>query len=184
MKITFTHIKDIALTLLMLFFVLRSCGDVKNDLVPSGLSKKDKKEIINAIKDKRLDIVDSEKVIHTYEKEVYNKREVENMLSVFKDSLFSELASAKIDNSLGSVIRIQDSIINIQELELSNYRGIIDYKDSIIFEKDSIIYAQRYIINSQDTLLAVSNADVKKFRRQRNVLAIVALIEAGVLIFK
>lgn len=163
-------IKDILLfgLVIFVFFYFKSCG---NTITPNIIKVPVKeKPIVNNITKKQ-------ETIRTFEKEVFNKEELDRALENFKISLMRDLDSVRRADDLLSAVRIQDSIINIQENQITNLRGTVDIKDSIIT-------AQRYIINSKDTLLSIKEADVKKFKKQRNIAALIAIIEGGLLILK
>ena len=168
-KLKEIKLKDVLLVLLVVFgfFYLKSCG---KEETPSIINVPKSKNVINNIEKK-------EKSIHTFEKQIYNKEATEKMLNGFKQEMFLELEKYRQTNDLPSIVRIQDSIIHIQQDEIGNLQGIIGLKDSVII-------AQRFIIDSKDTLLSISDSKVKKFKRQRNLLALIAIVEAGIIIVK
>lgn len=155
-----------ALVIVSILYI-RSCG---NPPVPSIVN-------VPKVKDVTNNITKKEETIHTFEKQIYNKEATEKMLLGFKEEMFLELEKYRQTNDLPSVVRIQDSIIHIQQDEIGNLHGIIGLKDSIIV-------AQRFIIDSKDTLLSISHSETKKFKKQRNILALIAIIEAGIIVVK
>jgi len=157
----------ISIAIVCSFFFLRSCG--KNP-IPDIVNVPKENTVVNNITQKQ-------KEIHTIEKQVVTKQANEESLDVLKREIFAELAKYRKTEDYPRIIRIQDSVINIQEQQIDTLRGIITLKDTQLT-------AQRYIIDSKDTLISISKADAKKYKKQRNILALIAIVEAGVIIVK
>lgn len=167
-----SNIKNIVLVgmVLTLIIVLTKCSSTGKNITNTIIKAPSEKTI-------NRNIYNEKQVIRTYEKEVLNKKELSTLFESMRNDLMDSLHKTRERQDWNSVIRIQDSVIHIQGREIANLHGIIDLKDSIIL-------AERYISNSKDTLLAIRDVDVKKFKRQRNWLALACVVEAGIIIIK
>jgi hypothetical protein len=87
------------------------------------------------------------------------------------------LDSAKQSHDTLIIIKVQDTIINTLKASNDTLKSIITLKDSIILNKD-------YIIQSKDTIIEVLEVDLKKTKRQRNLIGIIGVVLVGVAVVK
>lgn len=87
------------------------------------------------------------------------------------------LAGAKVQHDTLKILRLQDIIINKQDTTIVQYERM-DQK------KDSVIIGQRYIINSKDTIIAIKDHEIKRFKRQRNISLLLNAIQTAIIVFK
>lgn len=102
-----------------------------------------------------------------------NNAELENRINY----LTLLLDSAKQRGDTVKIIEIQDTTINTLKQSNDTLKSIISLKDTVIHNKD-------LIIESQDTIIVIKNSKIKKFKRQRNVLGVVAVVIGGIAVFK
>lgn len=102
-----------------------------------------------------------EKEINNYFTQVNNEKKIIEAISKEIKDLRIQLDQVKAEKDTVLIIQIQDTLINVLTLENTHLRNVIT-------NQDSIIVAQRYIINSQDTIIAIKDNQLKKVKRQRN----------------
>jgi hypothetical protein len=91
------------------------------------------------------------------------------------DELADELSIAKNRRDTVIILKTQDTLI------ASLFKqGVL--KDSVISRLETVVSLQDQTIQNQDTLLKVRIAEVKRYKRQRNITAAVATIFGGFLI--
>ena len=160
-------IKDILFLLAFLgvFYLLIFNGN-KSTVYPEPL--------INEIETR---IIQKDTVIFNHEKTVIREKNNAEETRVLFDSLFTELEKVKNLRDTVEIIQIQDTIINVLNVENSHLKNVI-------VGQDSIIIAQRYIIDSKDTIIQIQAHESKRFKRQRNISAIINAGLVGILILK
>jgi hypothetical protein len=90
--------------------------------------------------------------------------------------VFHWIAQNKARDTL-IIIKVQDTIIHTLKASNDTLKSIITLKDSIILNKD-------IIIQSKDTIIDVLEVDLKKTKRQRNLLGIIGAVLVGVAVVK
>jgi hypothetical protein len=91
------------------------------------------------------------------------------------DGLAHELSIAKNRRDTVIILKTQDSLIASLLTQ-----GVL--KDSVISRLETAVDLQDQTIKNQDTLLQIRIAEVKKYKRQRNITTAVATIFGGFLI--
>ena len=160
-------IKDIiyvtALISIILLLIFRGNNKPIYNITPT-------KEIIKNIEGK-------ESIINHYETKVIQDKKEVKKLQYKVGELSYQLDQLKQNRDTVQIIKIQDTIIYVQTVEL-------EYMDSVVIGLDSIIVAQRFIINSKDTIIAIQNNEYKKVKRQRNISILFNGVLSAVAIFK
>ncbi len=106
------------------------------------------------------------------------EKNVNNAILEHKIDLLSiSLDSAKQRRDTVLIIQIQDTTIVTLKQSNDTLKSIINLQVDIIGHKDSII-------NGKDQIIEVISADLKKKKRQRNVLGLVGVAIVGLLIVK
>lgn len=153
MKINFKVILQVLMVVLILLLVFRN--------PPQAIYPITEKKVVNNIKGKENTVRERETVIK------YNEEDVERLNeSVYNLQL--ELAKFKRGKDTVNIIHTQDNLI-----DTLFYQG--QKKDSIIGDLKLNVADLKYINTSKDTLLVLSKADLKKVKRQRNILALTVL---------
>jgi len=115
--------------------------------------------------------------IKIIETRVSNTKEIIEEISGQLMDLKAELLLYKSKRDTVTIIRIQDTIINVLEVENS-------YLETVVLDQDSIIDKQSYIIDSKDTIIEIKNHENKRIKKHRNGAVIATAILTGILIFK
>ena len=116
-------------------------------------------------------------VIKQFETKVIQSTYNNSILEDKIDMLSISLDSAKEARDTLIIIKVQDTIINTLKSSNDTLKSIITLKDSIILNKD-------IIIQSKDTIIDVLKVDLKKTKRQRNLIGIVGAVLVGVAVVK
>ena len=116
-------------------------------------------------------------IIKQFETKVIQKTINNQILEDKIDLLSLSLDSAKQSRDTLIIIKVQDTIIHTLKQSNDTLKSIITLKDGIISNKDSIIYGK-------DQIIDVLGADLKKKKRQRNVLGLVGVALVGLLVVK
>ena len=116
-------------------------------------------------------------IIKQFETKVIQKTNNNQILEDKIDLLSISLDSAKQSRDTLIIIKVQDTIIHTLKSSNDTLKAIITLKDGIISNKDSIIYGK-------DQIIDVLGADLKKKKRQRNVLGLVGVALVGLLVIK
>jgi hypothetical protein len=116
-------------------------------------------------------------VIKQFETKVIQSAYNNSILEDKIDMLSISLDSAKQSRDTLIIIKVQDTIINTLKASNDTLKSIITLKDSIISNKD-------IIIQSKDTIIDVLEVDLKKTKRQRNLLGIIGVVLVGVAVVK
>jgi hypothetical protein len=93
------------------------------------------------------------------------------------DLLSVSLDSAKNSRDTVLIIQIQDTTISTLKQSNDTLKSIINLQVDIIEHKDSIIF-------SKDQIIEIMGVDLKKKKRQRNVLGLVGVGLVGLLVVK
>lgn len=157
------NLKDIAIILL--------CG-----LCLWLLIKPDKPEQPK-IKQLEVEVKRFNNVIRKTETKIIEKQVNNQILENKINDLTQELETAKEIRDTIKIIQIQDTTIFVLKQSTDTLKSIISLKDSIISTKDSIIEVK-------DDIIEVLEVDLKKKKRQRNVLGLVGAALIGLLIVK
>lgn len=143
------------------------------------------------IKELESIIDDRNKQIKQFENKVINKTVNNQILEDKIYTLSILLDSAKQARDTIKIIQIQDYTILTQKSSNDTLKSIINLKDSIISNKDSIIdnkdsinAIKDIIIEGKDDIIEVLEVDLKKKKRQRNVLGIIGVALVGLLVVK
>jgi membrane-bound ClpP family serine protease len=106
------------------------------------------------------------------------EKNVNNAILEHKIDLLSvSLDSAKQRRDTVLIIQIQDTTIHTLKQSNDTLKSIINLQVDIIEHKDSII-------NGKDQIIEVMGVDLKKKKRQRNVLGLVGVALVGLLLMK
>ena len=116
-------------------------------------------------------------VIKEFETKVIQSTYNNSILEDKIDMLSLSLDSAKQSRDTLIIIKVQDTIINTLKSSNDTLKSIITLKDSIISNKD-------IIIQSKDTIIDVLEVDLKKTKRQRNLIGIVGALFGIVAVIK
>jgi len=116
-------------------------------------------------------------IIKQFETKVIQKTINNQILEDKIDLLSLSLDSAKQSRDTVIIIKVQDTIIHTLKSSNDTLKSIITLKDGIISNKDSIIYGK-------DQIIEVLGVDIKKKKRQRNVLGLVGVALVGLLVVK
>lgn len=116
-------------------------------------------------------------IIKEFETKVIQSTYNNSILEDKIDMLSISLDSAKEARDTLIIIKVQDTIINTLKSSNDTLKSIITLKDSIILNKD-------IIIQSKDTIIKVLEVDLKKTKRQRNLIGIVGALFGIVAVIK
>jgi hypothetical protein len=128
------------------------------------------KVILNNIEDRQDSIRERETIIK------YNEEDVAR-LNKSVSNLQLELAKFKRIKDTIQIIRTQDNLIDTLV-----YQG--QEKDSIISDLKLNVADLKYVSNSKDTLLSIAKVDLKKVKRQRNILGLALIGVTTIAIIK
>lgn len=118
-----------------------------------------------------------ENVIRKTEQRIIEKQVNNQILEDKINDLTLDLETAKQARDTIKIIQIQDTTIYVLKQSSDTLKSIISLKDSIISNKDSIIEVK-------DDIIEVLEVDLKKKKRQRNVLGIIGVALVGLLVVK
>lgn len=116
-------------------------------------------------------------IIKQFETKVIQSTYNNSILEDKIDQLSISLDSAKEFRDTVLIIQIQDTTIHKLKSSNDTLKSIITLKDSIILNKD-------IIIQSKDTIIDVLKVDLKKTKRQRNLIGIVGALIGVVAVIK
>lgn len=116
-------------------------------------------------------------VINNHTMQVMNLQGMVNEMNDLRGDLMAELELVKKSRDTFRIVTTQDSLIRVLLVQS-------DYKDSVITHQYAIIDSQGRIIASQDTLLKLSESDLRRVKRQRNWSFVVNGVLTGLLILK
>lgn len=116
-------------------------------------------------------------IIKQFETKVIQSTYNNSILEDKIDQLSISLDSAKQSRDTLIIVKVQDTIIHTLKSSNDTLKSIITLKDSIILNKD-------YIIQSKDTIIDVLKVDLKKTKRQRNLIGIVGALIGVVAVIK
>lgn len=141
--------------------------------------KRETDQIYNITPIKKIESRNEEKEgeIKVIENRVTDTKEIIEEMGFQLEDLKRELLSFKAKRDTVTIIRIQDTIINV--LEVTNYN-----LENVVDDQDSIITKQRFIIESKDTIINIQKHEIKKVKKQRNASFFANAILTGILIFK
>ena len=100
-----------------------------------------------------------------------NKRKAEQIKRIGSD-LSNEIIKAKVIHDTVVIIALQDSLIDVQRLEIKTL-------ESVIYSQDKVIQGKDGIIELKDVQIEGQKMDIKKFKRQKN-LSIVGWVATSV----
>lgn len=139
------------------------------------LIKPDEPENLHSRKELDSKVKGFTNVIRKTEQKIEYKLANNQILENKINDLTIELETAKQARDTLKIIEIQDTTIFVLIQSTDTLKSIISLKDSIIDNKDSVIHVK-------DKIIEVLEVDLKKKKRQRNVLGLVGAGLIGLLI--
>ena len=107
-----------------------------------------------------------------------NKRKASQIKRIGSD-LSNEITEAKAIHDTVVIIALQDSLIEVQKLEIKTLENVIYSQDKVIQGKDGIIELKDVQIESLEIDSKEKDKQIKKFKRQKN-LSIVGWVATSV----
>jgi hypothetical protein len=107
-----------------------------------------------------------------------NKRKASQIKRIVSD-LSNEITKAKVIHDTLVIVALQDSLIDVQKLEIKTLESVVYWQDKTILGKDGIIELKDIQIESLEIDSKEKDKQIKKFKRQKN-LSIVGWVATSV----